>query len=82
MSKGSSLHTSAPTYINDFWAYSFIFHFTIMILCSDFPGSFTSYLLQGLDEAGIDQDGVFKEYLEDTITRALDPQLNLFKVRV
>jgi len=35
---------------------------------------------QGLDEAGIDQDGVFKEYLEDTITRAFDPQLNLFKM--
>ena len=39
------------------------------------------FCLQGLDEAGIDQDGVFKEYLEDTIARAFDPQLNLFKVR-
>lgn len=35
---------------------------------------------QGLDEAGIDQDGVFKEFLEDTIERVFDPALNLFKV--
>lgn len=35
---------------------------------------------QGLDEAGIDQDGVFKEFLEETITRVFDPGLNLFKV--
>lgn len=35
---------------------------------------------QGLDEAGIDQDGVFKEFLEDTIKRVFDPSLNLFKV--
>lgn len=35
---------------------------------------------QGLDEAGIDQDGVFKEFLEDTIKRIFDPSLNLFKV--
>jgi ubiquitin-protein ligase E3 B len=32
----------------------------------------------GLDEAGIDQDGVFKEFLEDTIKRVFDPSLNLF----
>lgn len=32
----------------------------------------------GLDEAGIDQDGVFKEFLEDTIKRVFDPTLNLF----
>lgn len=32
----------------------------------------------GLDEAGIDQDGVFKEFLEDTIKRVFDPGLNLF----
>ena len=38
-------------------------------------------MLQGLDEAGIDQDGVFKEFLEDTIARAFDPLLNLFKVK-
>ena len=37
---------------------------------------------QGLDEAGIDQDGVFKEFLEETITRVFDPSLNLFKVQI
>ena len=35
---------------------------------------------QGLDEAGIDQDGVFKEFLEDVISEAFNPQLNLFKM--
>ena len=35
---------------------------------------------QGLDEAGIDQDGVFKEFLEETLQRVFDPSLNLFKV--
>ncbi|RWS25410.1 ubiquitin-protein ligase E3B-like protein, partial [Leptotrombidium deliense] len=35
---------------------------------------------QGLDEAGIDQDGVFKEFLEETIKRVFDPTLNLFRV--
>ncbi|CAB3994760.1 Ubiquitin- ligase E3B [Paramuricea clavata] len=34
----------------------------------------------GLDEAGIDQDGVFKEFLEETIKQAFNPQLNLFKL--
>lgn len=34
---------------------------------------------QGLDEAGIDQDGVFKEFLEETIKRVFDPALNLFR---
>ena len=34
---------------------------------------------QGLDEAGIDQDGVFKEFLEETVKRVFDPGLNLFK---
>lgn len=34
---------------------------------------------QGLDEAGIDQDGVFKEFLEETIRRVFDPSLSLFK---
>lgn len=34
---------------------------------------------QGLDEAGIDQDGVFKEFLEETIKRVFNPSLNLFK---
>lgn len=35
---------------------------------------------QGLDEAGIDQDGVFKEFLELTLKNVFDPHLNLFKV--
>ncbi|VDK31257.1 unnamed protein product [Anisakis simplex] len=35
---------------------------------------------QGLDEAGIDQDGVFKEFLELTLKRVFHPDLNLFKV--
>uniref|UniRef100_A0A915K9A7 Ubiquitin-protein ligase E3B n=1 Tax=Romanomermis culicivorax TaxID=13658 RepID=A0A915K9A7_ROMCU len=35
---------------------------------------------QGLDEPGIDQDGVFKEFLEETIKRIFDPSLNLFKL--
>ncbi|KAI1727894.1 HECT-domain (ubiquitin-transferase) domain-containing protein [Ditylenchus destructor] len=34
---------------------------------------------QGLDEAGIDQDGVFKEFLELTLKKVYDPELNLFK---
>ncbi|KAI8501105.1 Ubiquitin-protein ligase E3B, partial [Branchiostoma belcheri] len=34
----------------------------------------------GLDEAGIDQDGVFKEFLEEIIKRVFDPSLNLFKM--
>ncbi|KAM0725175.1 Ubiquitin-protein ligase E3B [Formica fusca] len=34
---------------------------------------------QGLAEAGIDQDGVFKEFLEETIKRVFDPSLNLFR---
>ena len=29
--------------------------------------------IQGLDEAGIDQDGVFKEFLEETIKKVFDP---------
>merc|ERR1719422_1375513 len=36
--------------------------------------------MQGLDEAGIDQDGVFKEFLEETIKQVFDPQLNLFRI--
>ncbi|XP_046442108.1 ubiquitin-protein ligase E3B-like [Daphnia pulex] len=35
--------------------------------------------LQGLDEAGIDQDGVFKEFLEETVRKLFDPSLNLFR---
>ena len=42
--------------------------------------SLPSIGLQGLDEAGIDQDGVFKEFLEETIKRVFDPSLNLFRI--
>nr|CAD2191708.1 unnamed protein product [Meloidogyne enterolobii] len=34
---------------------------------------------QGLDEAGIDQDGVFKEFLEQILKKVFIPELNLFK---
>ncbi len=34
----------------------------------------------GLREAGIDQDGVFKEFLQETIKQLLDPKFNLFQV--
>uniref|UniRef100_F7A8M5 HECT-type E3 ubiquitin transferase n=1 Tax=Ciona intestinalis TaxID=7719 RepID=F7A8M5_CIOIN len=34
----------------------------------------------GLDEAGIDQDGVFKEFLEEIIQKVFNPDMNLFKV--
>lgn len=34
---------------------------------------------QGLPEAGIDQDGVFKEFLELILKQVFDPGLNLFK---
>ena len=34
----------------------------------------------GLAEAGIDQDGVFKEFLEETVKKIFDPQFNLFRV--
>ncbi|KAF8358771.1 oxi-1 [Pristionchus pacificus] len=33
---------------------------------------------QGLDEAGIDQDGVFKEFLELTLKAVFNPNLSLF----
>ena len=33
----------------------------------------------GLAEAGIDQDGVFKEFLEEINRRVFDPQCNLFR---
>ncbi|CAG0879428.1 unnamed protein product [Cyprideis torosa] len=36
--------------------------------------------MQGLDEAGIDQDGVFKEFLEEILKQVLDPNFGLFKV--
>lgn len=32
-----------------------------------------------MDEAGIDQDGVFKEFLEESIKKVFDPSLNLFR---
>jgi len=34
----------------------------------------------GLDEVGIDQDGVLKEFLEETIRHALNPSFGLFSV--
>lgn len=34
----------------------------------------------GLDEAGIDQDGVFKEFLEEIIKKVFNPDMNLFRV--
>ncbi|XP_033112137.1 ubiquitin-protein ligase E3B-like [Anneissia japonica] len=34
---------------------------------------------QGLEEAGIDQDGVFKEFLEEIIKKVFNPELNLFR---
>ncbi|XP_008333613.1 ubiquitin-protein ligase E3B-like isoform X1 [Cynoglossus semilaevis] len=33
----------------------------------------------GVDEAGIDQDGVFKEFLEEIIKKVFNPALNLFR---
>lgn len=33
----------------------------------------------GLNEAGIDENGVFKEFLEETIKAAFNPELNLFR---
>ena len=41
-----------------------------------------SVLIQGLSEAGIDQDGVFKEFLEEVVKKGFDPSLGLFKVIV
>ena len=35
---------------------------------------------QGLSESGIDQNGLFLEFLEETMRKALDPSLNLFAV--
>lgn len=36
----------------------------------------------GLAEAGIDQDGVFKEFLEETVAKIFNVQFNLFQVHV
>ncbi|CAF3697204.1 unnamed protein product [Adineta steineri] len=35
---------------------------------------------QGLAEAGIDQNGIFKEFIQDVTRQAFDPAFNLFKV--
>ncbi|CAK9290935.1 unnamed protein product [Gordionus sp. m RMFG-2023] len=35
---------------------------------------------QGLEEPGIDQDGVFKEFLEEIVKKLFEPDLNLFRV--
>ena len=37
---------------------------------------------KGLAEAGIDEMGVFKEFLEETIKQAFNPGLDFFKVRM
>ena len=55
-----------------FKRYKVIWLFIYLFMCR--------FVSQGLDEAGIDQDGVFKEFLEETIKRVFDPSLNLFKV--
>lgn len=44
------------------------------------PNLFLVRIFQGLDEVGIDLDGVFKEFLEETLHRVFDPSLNLFRV--
>ncbi len=35
---------------------------------------------QGLAEAGIDQNGIFKEFIQEVTRQAFDPSFNLFKV--
>jgi ubiquitin-protein ligase E3 B len=35
----------------------------------------------GLREAGIDQDGVFKEFLQNVIKQVVDLKFNLFQVK-
>lgn len=56
----------------------------IYFLTLIFPNIYLHFLiiscLQGLDEAGIDQDGVFKEFLELTLKHVFNPDFNLFKV--
>lgn len=54
--------------------------YTDTCLLSNRGCGFFSFV-QGLDEAGIDQDGVFKEFLEETISTVFNPSLNLFKVQ-
>jgi len=41
---------------------------------------FVSTYAQGLEEAGIDESGVFKEFLEEVVKKAFNPDLGLFKV--
>lgn len=36
--------------------------------------------VKGLKEAGIDQDGVFKEFLQETISELVNPKFQLFQV--
>lgn len=36
---------------------------------------------QGLAEAGIDQNGIFKEFIQEVTRQAFDPSFNLFKVK-
>ena len=38
------------------------------------------FCVQGLEEAGIDESGVFKEFLEEVVKKAFNPDLGLFKV--
>ncbi len=35
---------------------------------------------QGLAEAGIDQNGIFKEFIQEVTRQAFDPAFNLFRV--
>ena len=37
---------------------------------------------QGLAEAGIDQNGIFKEFIQELTRQAFDPAFNLFKVMI
>ena len=57
-----------------------LLYLRIICFARFFISNWLTIVLQGLDEAGIDQDGVFKEFLEETIKRVFDPSLNLFKV--
>lgn len=49
------------------------------ICCKTVISLFTN-CYEFIEEAGIDQDGVFKEFLELTVKGIFDPELNLFKV--
>ena len=41
---------------------------------------FFTCFVKGLKEAGIDQDGVFKEFLQETISELVNPKFQLFQV--